>query len=169
MTTPPGPAERVGDAERQQAIDLLGEHWRAGRLGPGEHEARTTQAFSAVTRGDLDALFADLPEPRPTTPGTVAPTYGAATVPTPTPTTGVTPAPDRPSFLDRRRDTIMAVTPFVALILFFATDTWLWFLAIPLMGALLYTGHTGRSSDQSARDARRAARRADRDRRRDER
>jgi hypothetical protein len=31
------------------------------------------------------------------------------------------------------------LTPLVALILFFVTDfTWLWFLAIPLMGIVLY-------------------------------
>ncbi len=54
-------AIRVGTAERQAAIDLLGEHWRAGRLDPSEHEVRTTKAFAAVTRGDLDALFGDLP------------------------------------------------------------------------------------------------------------
>lgn len=160
MTLPPDPSQRVGDAERQRAIDLLGEHWRAGRLDPGEHERRTTAAFAAVTRSDLDALFEDLPEPRPTSAGVVAPTNGPGTAAAPTA------EPVRRSFVDRRRDTIMAVTPFVALILFFVTHTWLWFLAIPLMGALLYTGHPGGSSGHSARDARRAARRAGRDRRR---
>ena len=40
---------------------------------------------------------------------------------------------------DRTRETIMSLTPLVALILFFVTDlTWYWFLAIPIMGALLY-------------------------------
>ena len=32
----------------------------------------------------------------------------------------------------------MAVTPLAALVLFFVTHTWLWFLAIPITGALLY-------------------------------
>ncbi|TYQ08424.1 UNVERIFIED_ORG: hypothetical protein FNL38_101796 [Nocardia globerula] len=32
----------------------------------------------------------------------------------------------------------MAVIPILALILFFVTGTWLWFLAIPLAGALLF-------------------------------
>jgi len=37
----------------------------------------------------------------------------------------------------------MALTPFAALILFFVTGSWLWFLAIPVMGILLY-GPEGR-------------------------
>ena len=159
MTSSPDPGQRVGDAERQQAIDLLGQHWQAGRLDPGEHERRTTAAFSAVTRADLDALFSDLPEPRPasTVPGVPAPTAAPAPVPAPAP------AP-RESWLDGKREAIMGATPFVALILFFTTHTWLWFLAIPLMGAVLYAGQPDRSGDTS-----RAARRAERRRRRGER
>ena len=53
---------------------------------------------------------------------------------------------------DRARETIMALTPLVALILFFVTDlTWFWFLAIPIVGIVLYgpegrgrRGHRGR-------------------------
>ena len=41
-------------------------------------------------------------------------------------------------FLQGQRDTIMALTPFVALVLFFVMGTWLWFLLIPVMGILLY-------------------------------
>ena len=33
---------------------------------------------------------------------------------------------------------VMAVVPILAVILFFVTGTWLWFLAIPLAGALLF-------------------------------
>jgi hypothetical protein len=47
--------QRVGDADRQAAITALGEHWREGRLDPAEHERRTTAAYRAVTRGDLQA------------------------------------------------------------------------------------------------------------------
>jgi hypothetical protein len=32
----------------------------------------------------------------------------------------------------------MAVTPLAALVLFFVTRSWIWFLAIPIAGALLY-------------------------------
>jgi hypothetical protein len=45
---------------------------------------------------------------------------------------------------DRARETIMGLTPLVALILFFVTgNTWYWFLAIPIVGMVLY-GPEGR-------------------------
>jgi tellurite resistance protein TehA-like permease len=46
-------------------------------------------------------------------------------------------------FLDSKRDTIIALTPFAALALFFLTGSWLWFLMIPVMGIRLY-GPDGR-------------------------
>lgn len=52
---------RVGDAERSTALDNLGEHFANGYLTPAEFEERTGHAAVARTRGDLDALFADLP------------------------------------------------------------------------------------------------------------
>ena len=71
-----GVARRVGDAERDDAVALLGEHWHAGRLYPGEQELRVTRAKAVVTQADLDALFVDLPGTDPSTPpesgGTVA-------------------------------------------------------------------------------------------------
>lgn len=65
---------RVGDAERELAVRTLGEHLAAGRLNPGEHEERCTQARIAQTRADLEALFADLPAPHPDLSGVVPPT-----------------------------------------------------------------------------------------------
>jgi tellurite resistance protein TehA-like permease len=47
-------------------------------------------------------------------------------------------APVLGSLVGRHRDTIMALTPFVALALFFLTGTWLWFLVIPVVGILLF-------------------------------
>jgi len=123
---------RVGNAEREQAIALLAEHWRAGRLDPAEHERRVTKARQAVTKADLDALFADLPLAGPA-PVSTGPVVSGPVV------SGATSA----GFLGAGRDTIMALTPFAALILFFVTGSWLWFLAIPVMGILLY-GPEGR-------------------------
>jgi hypothetical protein len=41
--------------------------------------------------------------------------------------------------MDRKRETIMALTPFLALALFFTTGfNWLWFLLVPVMGILVY-------------------------------
>jgi hypothetical protein len=121
-----GDSTRVGTAERDAAIALLAEHWHAGRLDPGEHELRVTRARTAVTQRDLDILFTDLPQP----------------LPAPRPAGGMA-AGDTPGFLEGRRDTIIALTPFVALVLFFLTRTWVWFLMIPVMGIVLY-GPAGR-------------------------
>jgi hypothetical protein len=143
--------QRVGDADRQAAITALGEHWRAGRLDPAEHERRTTAAYSAIPRGDLDVLFADLPGGLPPTVGATASTGPSAVVATtsmPSATTrpGVEQRPLVPSgsWVASHRDAIMGVTPFVALILFFTTKWWVWFLLIPAMGAFLYTGDQDR-------------------------
>ena len=121
-----GSRTRVGTAERDRAMALLGEHWRQGRLDPTEHERRVTKARAAVTKADLDVLFADLPQ------------AGPAQEPT-----GTVAASGTRGFLDSKRDTIIALTPFAALALFFLTGSWLWFLMIPVMGILLY-GPDGR-------------------------
>jgi hypothetical protein len=79
-------------------IVLLDEHLQAGRLDPGEHEQRVTRARAAVTRDDLDALFIDLPK------------TGPAQEPT-----GVGASGGARGFMESKRDTIMALTPFVAM------------------------------------------------------
>jgi Domain of unknown function (DUF1707) len=56
---------RVGDAERNEAVSALGEHFAAGRLDHGELDDRTQAAYAARTRADLERLFTDLPEPAP--------------------------------------------------------------------------------------------------------
>jgi hypothetical protein len=52
---------RVGDAERDKALDALGKHYAAGRLSAEELEERITATLQARTRSDLSALFRDLP------------------------------------------------------------------------------------------------------------
>ncbi|OLR90490.1 DUF1707 SHOCT-like domain-containing protein [Actinokineospora bangkokensis] len=61
----PQPDLRIGDAERETALRLLGEHMAAGRLDVEEYGDRSATATTARTRGDLLALFSDLPEPKP--------------------------------------------------------------------------------------------------------
>ncbi len=63
----PLPADllRVGDAERQQAVTALGEHFATGRLDQDEYDTRVQIAWAAKTRVDLQGLFGDLPEPVP--------------------------------------------------------------------------------------------------------
>ena len=55
------PELRVSDAERDRAIELLGQHAASGRLTAAELEDRTENAYAAKTRADLAALLQDLP------------------------------------------------------------------------------------------------------------
>lgn len=52
---------RVGDPERSEALDRLGEHFANGYLDVNEFEERTGRAAAAQTQADLSALFGDLP------------------------------------------------------------------------------------------------------------
>ena len=68
------PDIRISNAERDAAVSALGEHLSTGRLELSEYEERCGQAAAARTRGELEALFTDLPAPHPdlssaTTPG----------------------------------------------------------------------------------------------------
>jgi len=53
---------RIGDAERDAAMERLGEHFAAGRLTQDEFDERGTQVAAARYEDDLRPLFADLPE-----------------------------------------------------------------------------------------------------------
>jgi hypothetical protein len=141
MSTSGDSGQRIGNAEREAAIAALNQHWQAGRLDPAEHERRTTAAYAAMTQGDLDALFSDLP-------------HGAQPKDTPRPLQGevvsVPPTQIEPqkgtglfppeSWVAQHRDALMGLTPFVALVCFFVFRSWLWFLIIPAAGVILYSG-----------------------------
>lgn len=80
QTVPPtGPdpghsaAQRIGDAERDRAVNALSEHLASGRLDQSEFDERMAAALHAWTHADLEPLFLDLPEPRP-----VSTTYSPA-------------------------------------------------------------------------------------------
>jgi hypothetical protein len=71
---------RVSDAERDQAVAELSEHFQAGRITQEEFEDRSGRALQARTRNDLTGLFTDLPG------GAVAaPKAGPAAGPAPSP------------------------------------------------------------------------------------
>lgn len=125
---------RVGDDERDAAKRLLAQHHEAGRLDADEFEDRRGRAGDAVMRADLDELFTDLPSAPVATVGQSA----AA-------------SPGRPSAAptDRwktRRGALSGIISLGAVVLFFATGRWQWFLLIPLV-ALLWTLFTGREDD----------------------
>jgi hypothetical protein len=135
-------AVRIGDSERRATIDALTAHREAGRLDPTEFEDRQVAASRARTWSEIAPLFADLPEPLP-----VGMPTGLSAAPVTVPPASVQVPGQRlepvHGVLDglvppRHRDTVMALTPFVAVLLFFVTKSWMWFLAIPIMGILLY-------------------------------
>jgi Domain of unknown function (DUF1707) len=58
------PDLRASDAERSATVDLLRRHHAEGRIDTTELEERIERCYAAKTRGELDALTADLPGPR---------------------------------------------------------------------------------------------------------
>jgi hypothetical protein len=56
---------RIGDAERNRAAELLGEHMAEGRLTQAEFDERLSAALNAKVAADLEPLFRDLPGPNP--------------------------------------------------------------------------------------------------------
>lgn len=55
------PNIRIGDAEREVHVSVLGEHLASGRLTMTEFEDRLDRVYRATTRGQLDEVLADLP------------------------------------------------------------------------------------------------------------
>ena len=56
---------RVGDAERDRCVAVIGDNYALGRLTASELDSRTELAYSAVTSADLTVLTADLPMSKP--------------------------------------------------------------------------------------------------------
>jgi DUF1707 SHOCT-like domain len=55
---------RASDAERTATADVLRRHHGEGRLDTAELEERLGRCYAAKTRGELDAVTADLPGTR---------------------------------------------------------------------------------------------------------
>ena len=79
---------RVGDEEREVAAAALGEAYARGRLDDQEYAERLDAAWTSRTRGDLDALFHDLPVDGPR-PAPVPVARGGSSVPKPLVVVGV--------------------------------------------------------------------------------
>jgi hypothetical protein len=58
---PADPYARIGDAERDEIVTLLGDAAAEGYLTPDELEIRLETALTARTHADLQSLCADLP------------------------------------------------------------------------------------------------------------
>ncbi|MET8866453.1 DUF1707 domain-containing protein [Nonomuraea sp. NPDC004580] len=59
------PDLRIGDAEREQTMAALREHFAQGRLTHEELDERLDRTLAAKTARDLAQVTADLPGPRP--------------------------------------------------------------------------------------------------------
>ena len=154
-----GAAQRIGDPERDAAVEALNVHREQGRLDSTEYEDRQVTVSRARTWADIQPVFADLPQPHPAMmPSQGQPparSGGGADVVEP----GITADAEPGGLLgdviaERYRSTVMALTPFAALLLYFGTRTWVWFLAIPIMAVLLY-GPGGGKEDRRDRHRRR--------------
>jgi Domain of unknown function (DUF1707) len=137
MTTGEGASPlRIGNAERTAAMKALDEHLAAGRLGVEEYADRSAVAANAVVAAELADLFTDLPEPHPQLPGTPAAPPPTAPLPVAPPPGEL--APPARSALETWGPRLVAAAPLVAVALFFLTRQWVFFLLIPLAGALVY-------------------------------
>ena len=108
---------RIGTSEREEAMALLSRQFSEGRLNPDEFTERSAAIAAAMTRADLEPIFADLPA-KP----------GAASA--------------SASSIERPRDwraIVMALIPLVALgFTILVPHGWLAWLALPILGILLY-------------------------------
>ncbi|MER5264595.1 DUF1707 domain-containing protein [Actinosynnema sp. NPDC002837] len=122
---------RIGDAEREHALELLGTHLGEGRLSVDEYGDRSARVATAKTRGDLYALFGDLPAPRPRFPQVEPPE-------TRSPVSARRTAP----LEFRVGSAAVTAVAIVSVALFFLAKTPLVFLLIP--AAMLLIGRMGR-------------------------
>jgi hypothetical protein len=108
---------RIGTAEREEAMALLSRQFSEGRLSPDEFSERSGAVAAAVTRADLEPIFADLP---------------------------AKPGHSLPSTIEHARDwraIVMALVPLVALgFTILVPHGWLAWLALPILGIVLYRG-----------------------------
>ena len=136
----PSGSMRVSDADRDQAIAELSEHYQAGRLTTEEFEDRSGRALQARTTADLAGLFTDLP--RRQAPMTGATTGAASTAP-------ASPARSWPARVPVAPVTILAVVAVLALLgghpFHFA-----WLPAVAIIVVRLLVGGRGRRCDRRA-------------------
>lgn len=123
------PDLRISDAERAEALTALGEHFAVGRLQLTEYDQRAAQVAAALTRGELRALFTDLPAPHPSFPGEPAQVVRAAPG-------GAVAVPDQRTPAQRAAAVSLVVmgAAFIPLIIFLGW--WWWIFVIMGVGAV---------------------------------
>lgn len=115
---------RVGTAERERAIDELGEHFSEGRIDVAEYESRCGAAAAARTQAELAALFADLPVRESAKPLTPAPKDSLV---------------DKPGVKDRTIITVFAIVAALATVVVVAiTQFWLALIPALIIGLVIF-------------------------------
>lgn len=116
---------RIGDAERNDALEVLGEHFAEGRLDREEYDERCQQALAARTASDLTPLFTDLPGRRP-----------AALVPSGSPGPAYLPPGVRPGAVPRSRVPFLPVLLVLVAMAIILGEFWI--IPLGLAGWLLF-------------------------------
>ena len=151
--------QRIGDAERDRAVELLREHHAVGRLTTDEFDERLGTALSARTSLDLDPLFADLPGPRPGQGlATTSSPFQAPPWQQPVPGAGATPARPDPRLEQGRKTAVALITtliwPITILAITFGlgwSDFW-WLVFVPIIvTSVLGKNEHGRREDERRR------------------
>jgi hypothetical protein len=152
--------QRIGDAERDSAAELLREHMAQGRLTAEEFDERIDAALKARVASDLDPLFRDLPGPRPgqgvaTTPGYQARPWDRSTA-TPAPSSAQVPAPQRDTENQVLKGLTAVMWPVTILVITFLLgwDHFWWLVFIPI----LVSGMLGKNESDRDRERKRIAR-----------
>jgi hypothetical protein len=128
---------RISDTEREDAITKLGEHMSVGRLGVDEYGERTAKVATARTRGELLALFTDLPDPQPSFGQAISRAAPAASAPVRRPASW-----DERPLVQRIWGAMVPLSAIVALVLFLTVfREWFVFLmpaAIAIVGGAIW-------------------------------
>ncbi|WP_216214105.1 DUF1707 SHOCT-like domain-containing protein [Amycolatopsis aidingensis] len=139
MTDDTVPELRIGDAERESAMQALGEHLSAGRLDVDEYGERSARVTMAKTAGELGTIFADLPAPHP---GRPAPGAMPAHAPQQEPAGRGGTWTDRP-LGQRIAASAVPISAIVGMVLFFATGGWWWWFLLPAVVTAIGSGLWG--------------------------
>lgn len=171
-------AIRIGNTEREAAMKALDQHLEAGRLDPEEYGQRYAKASLARTEDELRPLFLDLPGPfSPAGSAWTGPGAGAGSAwiepgagdgwkpggsaPAqrgpgrqrgmgPQPGPGASAEPAGAPLFGKAGERFVALSPFIALALFFVLGLpWVVFLIIPASGALVYGNMRGGRRNRS--------------------
>lgn len=144
------PNIRIGNPERDAALERLNTHFANGYLDQTEFQSRSQRLAEARTQDELSSLFDDLPSstqtttaPTTPTPAAAAPARPAAQHSTPTPAVAPAAGAGTGSATNRKRTLDMAALGFVLLctalffLLHFVFDVSNAWLIFPFMGLII--------------------------------